>query len=92
MNVIKVLQITIRATGKPTKLIRVITDFANHVTAAVKHGVKIGCVLHHCEPSKEPPHIKQCFKYQKFGHSASDCQDEWRCLRCAGKQTVKSCN
>ena len=42
MNVIKVLQITSRATRKLTKLIRVITDFSNHVIAAVKHSVKIG--------------------------------------------------
>ena len=40
MNVIKVLRITSRATGKPTKLIRVITDSSNHVAAAVKHGAK----------------------------------------------------
>ena len=49
MNVIKVLRITSRATGKPTKLIRVITDCTNHVTAAVKNGVRIGWVLHRCK-------------------------------------------
>ena len=52
----------------------------------------MGWVLHRCEPSKEPPHIKQFFKCQKFGQSASDCKDELRCLRCAGKHTVKSYN
>ena len=77
---------------KTTKLIRVITDSSNHVTAAVKHGVKIGWVFHRCEPSKEPPHIEQCFKYQKFGHSANDCKDELRCLRCAGVHTLIKCN
>ena len=92
MNVIKVLRITSRATGKPTKLICVITDSSNHVTAAVKHGVKIAWVLHRCDSCREPPHVKQCFKCQKFGHSASDCKDDLRCLRCAGKHTVKSCN
>ena len=91
MNVIKVLRIKSRATGKPMKLIRVITDWSNHVTAAINSGVKIGWVLHSCEPNKDPPHIKQCFKCQKFGQSASDCKEELRCLRCAGKHTVKSC-
>ena len=84
-NVIRVLRITSRATGIPTNLIRVIIDCSNHVTAAVKHGVKIGWALYCCEPSKKPPHIKQCFECQKFGHSASDCKDKWRSLRCAGK-------
>ena len=57
MNVIKVPRIISKATGKPTKLIRVITDCSNHVTAAIKHGVKIGWVLHRCEQSKELPRI-----------------------------------
>ena len=92
MNVIRVLRIKSRATGKPTKLIRVITDCSNHVTAAIKHGVKIGWVLRRCDPSKKQHHIKQCFKCQKFGHSASDCTEELRYLRCAGKHTVKICN
>ena len=92
MNVIKVLRITSRATGKPKKFFRVITDCSNHVTVAIKYGVKIGWVLHPCETSKELPHIKQCFKCQKFGLSASDFKDELRCLRFAGKHTVKSCN
>ena len=39
MNVINVLRITSRDTGKPTKLICVITDCSNHVTAANKHRV-----------------------------------------------------
>ena len=80
------------ATGKPTKLIQVITDCSNHVTAAIKHGAKVCWVLRHCEPSKELSHFKQCFKCQTFGHSASDCKDELRCLRFAGKHTVKNCN
>ena len=92
MSVIEVLWIKSRATGKPTKLFRVITDCSNHVTAAIKHGVKIGWVFHRCEPSIELPHKKQCFKCQKFGHSASDCKGELKCLRCAGRHTVKSCN
>ena len=49
-------------------------------------------MLHRCEPNKELPHIKQCFKCQKFCQSASDCKDELRCPRCAGKHTGKSCN
>ena len=92
MKVIKVLRITSRATGKPTKLIRVITGCSNQVTVAVNYGVKKGGVLLRCEPSKEPPQIKQFFKCQKLGHFASDCKDEMRCFRCAGKNTVTSYN
>ena len=42
MNVVKVSMIVSRASGKLTKLIRVTTDSTNHVSAAQKHGVKIG--------------------------------------------------
>ena len=62
MNVNKVTRITSRATGQPTKLIRVITDSNNHVSAAKKHGVKLGWQLYQCEASREPPHVMQCFK------------------------------
>ena len=65
MNVVKVPRIISRASGKPTKLIRKITDSTNHVLAAQKHGVKIGWLIYRCEPSKEPPYVKQCFKCQK---------------------------
>ena len=54
MNVVKVSGILSRASGKPTKLIRVITDSTNYVLAAQKHGVKIGWLIYRCEPSKEP--------------------------------------
>ena len=75
MNVSKVTRITSRATGQPTKLIRVITDSNNHVSAAQKHGVKIGWQLYRCEASREPPHVMQCFKCQQFGHSAETLLD-----------------
>ena len=42
INATKVSRITSRATGQPTKLIRVITESNNQVNAAQKHGVKIG--------------------------------------------------
>ena len=61
MNVVEVSRIISRAIGKPTKLIRVITYSTNHVLAAQKHGVKIGWLNYRCQPSKEPPHVKQCF-------------------------------
>ena len=79
-----------RASGKPTKLIRVMTDSTNHVLAAQKHGVKIGWLVYRCEPSKEPPHFKQWFKCQKYGHSAIECKNEQRCLRCSGQHTAKN--
>ena len=91
MNVVKVSRIISRASGKPTKFIRVITDSTNHVLAAKKHGVKIGWLIYRCETSKESPHVKQCFKCQKYGHSAIECENEQRCLRCSGQHTVKQC-
>ena len=91
MNVVKVSRIISRARRKPTKLIRVITDLTNHVLAAQKHGVKFGWLIYRCEASKEPPHVKQCFKCQKYGHSAIECKNEQRCLRCSGQHTVKQC-
>ena len=91
MNVVKVSRIISRACGKPTKPIRVKTNSTNHVLAAQKHGVKIGWLIYRCEPSKEPPHVKQCFKCQKYGHSAIECKNEQRCLRCSSQHTLKQC-
>ena len=91
MNVVKVSRIISRASGKLKKLIRVITDSTNHVSAAQKHGEKIGWLIYRCEPSKEPPHVKQCFKCQKYVHSTIECKNEQRCLRCSGQHTIKQC-
>ena len=33
----------------------------------------------------------QCFKCQNFGHSASDCTNAFRCLRCSQDHSVKEC-
>ena len=73
------------------RLICVITDCSNHVTAAAKHSVKVAWVLHCCEAIEIPSDIKKCFKCQKFVHSTSDCEDELRWIRCASKHGVKSC-
>ena len=91
MNVVKLTMIISRASVKPAKLVRVIIDSTYHILAAQKHGVKIGWLIYRCEPSKEPPHVKQCFKCQKYGHSAIECKNEQRCLRCSGQHTVKQC-
>ena len=68
-----------------------ITESSNQVNAAQKHGVKIGWQLYRCEASQEPPHVMQCFKCQKFCHSARDCTNAIRCLRCSQDQSVKEC-
>ena len=91
MNVNKITRITSRATGQLTKLIRVITDSNNHVSSAQKKGVKIGWQLYRCEASREPPHVMQCFKCQKFGHSAKGSSNATRCLRCSQEHSVKEC-
>ena len=91
MNVSKITRITSRATGQPTKLIRVITDSNNHVSAAQKHGVKIGWQLYRCEASREPHHVRQRFKCQQFGHSSKECSNATRCLRCSQEHSVKEC-
>ena len=88
-NVAKVSRITSRATGQPTKLLRVVTESNNQVNAEQKHGVKIGWQLHQCEASREPPHVMQCFKCQKFGQSAKECTNAIRCLRCSQDHSVK---
>ena len=91
MNVSKTTQITRRATGQPTKVIRVITDSNNHVSAAQKHSVKIGWQLYRCEASPEPAHVRQCFKCQQFGHSDKECRNAIRCLHCSQEHCVKEC-
>ena len=69
MNVVNVSRIISRAIGKPTKLIRVLKDSTNHVSAAQKCGVKIGCLIYRCEPSKEQPHVIQCFSVRNLDNT-----------------------
>ena len=33
----------------------------------------------------------QCFKCQQFGHSAKECRNATRCLRCSQEHSVKEC-
>ena len=33
----------------------------------------------------------QCFKCQQFGHSAKECSNATRCLRCSQEHSVKEC-
>ena len=89
MSVVKMSRIFSRASVKPTELIRVIPDSTNYVLAAQKHGVKIGWLIYRYEQSKEPPYVKQHFKCHKYGHSAIECKNEQRCLRCSDRHTVK---
>ena len=63
----------------------------NQVNAAKKHGVKIGWQLQRSEASREPPHVMQCLKCQKFGHSAKECTDAIRCLRGSQDHCVEEC-
>ena len=91
MDVAEMSRITSRATGQSTKLIRVITESNIQVKAAQKHGVKLGWQLHRCEASREPPHKMQCFKCQKISHSAKECTNATRCLRCSQDYSVKEC-
>ena len=91
MTFTKISRITSRAMGQSTKLLRVITEPNNQVNADLKHGVKKGWQLYRCQASREPPHVLQCFKCQKFGHSARDCSNAIRSLRCSQDHSVKEC-
>ena len=91
MNVVNVSRIIRRAGGKPKKLVTVITDSTTQVLAAQKHGVQIGWLIYRCEPSKEPPHVKQCFKCQSYAVSGNACKNELLYLPCSGQHTVKQC-
>ena len=72
----------------------VVTESNNQISAAQKHGVKIGWQLYRCEASREPPHVMQCFKCQKFGFQMSfneGCSNAIRCLRCSQNHSVREC-
>ena len=40
---------------------------------------------------KGPSGLTQCYRCQEFGHLATYCKREEKCVRCAGKHTVSSC-
>ncbi|KAL1129571.1 hypothetical protein AAG570_012516 [Ranatra chinensis] len=43
-------------------------------------------------PYKQPPTPLQCFKCQRFGHSAHYCMADPRCVKCGMQHSSKDCN
>ncbi|KAL1122322.1 hypothetical protein AAG570_003727 [Ranatra chinensis] len=43
-------------------------------------------------PYKQPPTPLQCFKCQRFGHSAQYCMADPRCVKCGMQHSSKDCN
>jgi len=56
-----------------TTLLKAKTSNQKSLEDALKHGVKIGFTIYRVEHEKK---VHQCFKCQKFGHSASECRNQ----------------
>ena len=90
MNEVKVSGIIGRASGKPTKIIRVITDSTNHVFAAQKHGVKIG---HSAIECKNEQRCLLCSGQHTVKQCAEPKEND-KCANCGGSpaSVYKGCS
>ena len=91
IKVTKIFRIQSRSQNKPTMLIRVFTDDGPACKKAIDNGVYICNELKRCEASKTEPKVTMCYKCQGFGHMASNCPNQQRCLRCGEDHSVKDC-
>jgi hypothetical protein len=72
-----------------TTLLKAKTSNQKSLEDALKHGVKIGFTIYRVEHEKK---VHQCFKCQKFGHSASECRNQVQvCPKCTGHHSLKDC-
>ena len=72
----------------PTRTIKLkSTDLASY-KQAIRLGVRIGYQTFKAEPETR---VLQCYKCQKPGHSAWNCNDVQVCLKCAGPHSHKDC-
>jgi len=58
---------------------------------AVKNGVRIGALQFRCKLYVERKKALQCYKCQAFGHVASACKANQKCVRCGGGHEVFNC-
>lgn len=74
--------------NQPTKIIQAEACSMESYNAAINLTNYLYCSPIKCTPISPP--INQCFKCQLLGHSASNCKNNSRCVRCAGPHCYKT--
>lgn len=85
-----------RALEKPTEMIRLFLHDEKEKKRLLKEGINLDQMHYKCIPAKEDskayPKVNQCFKCQALGdHQANSCQNDQKCVLCAGPHRKAEC-
>jgi hypothetical protein len=88
-GIIDPIKVFNKKTQQYTSLLKAKTSNQMSLEAALKNGVKIGFTIYKVEHEKK---VHQCYKCQKFGHSANECRNQTQvCPKCTGDHSLKDC-
>ena len=76
--------------GKPTKVIKIETDFESCEKVVSKSFIVINTIRCPVERRKFEP-VVRCYGCQAFGHIRKNCQLQLRCERCGGPHEKNNC-
>ena len=82
-----------RATGKPTFLIRLITNCTVSFQKVLNEGIFYMCRHYPAYPSKPPPPLPvPCAKCNLFTHITANCDTPVKCDKCNGSHSTSKCS
>ncbi|XP_076341473.1 uncharacterized protein LOC143242014 [Tachypleus tridentatus] len=92
IEVNKLIRIKSPKTGLPTPLIKISIPNEKTAEKVLSSGIILYYNHHQVEEVRNTaPRVLQCFKCQRFGHTANACRSLVRCVRCSGPHPVTAC-
>ncbi|KAL7401938.1 hypothetical protein ABVT39_007153 [Epinephelus coioides] len=92
IEILRAHRIISRRTETPTTFIRVSLTNPDDATKLLREGFFMDFFHYRVEKAHSAPNIKQCFNCQGFNHTAPQCRNKTKCVRCGEEHSHKTCD